>query len=120
MSNPNYVHTITLYRQQDGSWTRTVLEGCFFKAVENTLQTGTQVTKSNTYTVRIPIEVVGAGFTVRPGDFVISGECTDEIGAAVGFRAAEVLNRYKPNAFKVTTVSDNTGHRMDKHYRLGG
>ena len=151
--NPNYVHTITLYRRQpDGTYSRSVLHDCFWKSVTAVIQSGTQASMSNVYTVRIPqdktpgyIELQGAlvtengnvltdaqdnilqsytveecPFHVSVGDIVVKGECPDWISDDAGFRAAEVLNRYKPDAFKVTAFSDNTSHIMDRHYRLGG
>ena len=121
MSNPNYVHTITLYRRiTDGSYTRSILHGCFWKAGTAVTQNGVQASQSNVYTVRIPAEQVEAGFSVSMGDIVVHGECADSISNTAGNRAAEVLNRNKPEAFKVTVFSDNTSHLMDKHYRIGG
>lgn len=118
--NPNYVHTITLYRRYDRTWTRTVLHNCFYKAETRVVQNDTQARLSNTYTVRIPLSEAGEGFYVSLNDMVVLGECQDEISDAKGYRAAEVLNRHKPDAFVVTATSDNTSHLMDKHYRLGG
>ena len=118
--NPNYVHTITLYHQDDGEWIRNVYEGCFFKAGIAVTLNGTQASQVNTYTVRIPKDVAGDCFEAAAGDMVILGECWDVINNEKGNRFAEVLNRNKPNAFKVTAVSDNTSHVLDKHYRLGG
>lgn len=120
--NRNYVHTVTLYRRQaDGSYSRTVLKNCFWKAVTELVQSGTEVSMRNAYTVRIPVEAVTGGLAVSlNNDMVILGECLDEVSNSAGYRAAEVLSRYKPNAFKVTAFSDNTGHLCDRHYRLGG
>lgn len=120
--NPNYVHTITLYRKQaDGTFKRSVLKNCFFKAETTVVQSGTNVSKVNTYTVRIPADKAGKNFSVTTGsDIVILGECKETISDTKGNRAAELLLRYKPMAFKVTAFSDNTSHRLDKHYRLGG
>lgn len=118
--NPNYVHTITLYLQQGGSWTRRVLHDCSYRAATTVVQNGTQATTVNTYTVRIPIEAVEGDLTVSHNDIVVLGECQDEITNETGHRAAEVLARNKPDAFRVTAFSRNTDHLMDKHYRLGG
>lgn len=141
--NPNYTHTITLYnclKAADGpnkkeKWYRHVLDRCFYKAVINTIQNGTQASQSNTYTVRIPEdkrylsyaqwimlpEAERADyFTASSGDIVIQGECPDEITGATGQAAVQVLNRNKPDAFKVTAFADNTFCRLGKHYRLGG
>lgn len=118
--NPNYVHTITLYRKQNGAWTRTVLHNCFWKSPVAVTQNGVQASQANTYTVRIPAEVAGEGFKVSLEDIVVHGECTDQITGKVPNTAAEVMARNKPEAFKVMAFSDNTAHRMGKHYRLGG
>lgn len=119
--NPNYIYTITLYRKgQDGAWDKTVLRNCFWKSSIITTQNGTDASMANTYTVRIPKGRVKADFTVSVGDVVVLGECMDEITRKTPNTAAEVLLRNKPNAFKVTAFSDNTGHIMDKHFRLGG
>lgn len=137
--NRNYVHTITLYNKiaaadsEDNKehWKRTVLFDCFWKAVTNTGFSGTQVSVQNTYAVRIPEDgrylaykeytrEPEGHFTVAQGDIVILGECLEEITGQSGQTAAQVLNRYKPNAFKVTAFSDNTKAPQGKHYRIGG
>lgn len=136
--NPNYYHTITLYNRIKASdspdkkdyWQRTVLENCFWKAVTNTV-IGTEASVQNTYTVRIPeddrylpyaafCQDPDGHFTASAGDLVVYGTCEDEITGESGHTAAQVLNRYKPNAFKVTAFSDNTLYPFGKHYRLGG
>lgn len=83
-------------------------------------QSGTEVSQANTYTVRIPIEVAGAGFVAAVGDVVVHGECQDEITGKSPQTATEVLQRNKPEAFRVTAYSDSTSHFAGKHYRLGG
>lgn len=136
--NPNYRATITLYNcrraadspERKETWKRTVLYDVFWKAETAVTQSGTQASKSNTYTVRIPHDPeyrpyaewkAGMdGFTVSEGDIVILGECPAEITGISGQTAAQVLSRYKPDAFKVTAFGDNTGFPMGKHYRLGG
>ena len=72
------------------------------------------------YTVRIPADKVPEGFWVSVNDIVVHGECPDEISDERGSRATELLLKYKPEAFRVTVFSDNTGHQADKHYRIGG
>lgn len=118
--NPNYIHTITLYRNMDGAWVRTVLHHCFWKSGIAVTQDGTNARQVNTYTVRIPMEETGPGFRVKTGDVVILGECSDVITGKSPDTATEVVLRKKPDAFKVTAFSDNTSHRMGKHYRIGG
>lgn len=123
--NPNYVHTITIYHKQEKLWIKTVLENCFWKSgiaivPGGTESSKTQVSQTNTYTVRIPMSVAGSDFEVSTDDIVILGECQDDIAGKSPDTAVEVLHRHKPDAFKVTAFADNTSHLMDKHYRLGG
>ncbi len=134
--NQNYIHTITLYNRIQAAdrkehWKRTVLHNCFWKAQVNTSFNSTQASVQNTYVVRIPKDdrylpyaeykdSPEEYFTASQGDIVIYGECLDEIAGVSGQTAAQVLNRHKPNAFKVTAFSDNTSFPLAKHYRLGG
>lgn len=137
--NPNYVHTITLYNRiraadtedKKEHWIKTVLHNCFYKAQVNTSFQGTQASVSGTYVVRIPedqrylpyadfIKSPKGHFTVSADDIVVCGSCGEEITGEAGYTAAQVLQRHKPNAFKVTAFSDNTAFRIAKHYRLGG
>ena len=136
--NQNYKHTITVYNRiraadspdKKDHWQRTVLENCFWKAATNTVF-GTEASVRNTYTVRIPEDDhylpyaafcldPDGHFTASAGDLVVYGSCGEEITGESGHTAAQVLNRYKPNAFKVTAFSDNTLYPFGKHYRLGG
>ena len=59
-------------------------------------------------------------FTVSLDDIVVEGVCREEITGIDGHTATQLLNRNKPNAFKITAFSDNTAFRVGKHYRLGG
>ncbi len=137
--NQNYIHTITLYNRIQAAdskdkkehWKRTVLHNCFWKSVINTGFNGTQASVQNTHVVRIPQNnrylpyseyktKPEEFFTVSQGDIVIYGECPEEITGESGQTSAQVLNRYKPEAFKVTAFSDNTKFPIAKHYRLGG
>ena len=120
MNNPNYIHTITIFRNKDGAWSKTVLHNCFWKSEIIKTQDGINARQANTYTVRIPLSEAGDGFLVSSDDVVVKGECQDQITGKSPDTAAQVLLRNKPNAFKVTAFSDNTSHRMGKHYRLGG
>nr|WP_296264205.1 DUF6751 family protein [uncultured Merdimonas sp.] len=142
--NPNYIHTITVYnclRAEDNSssmkdiWQKTVLHDCYYKNVIGRVDSEKSSSMQNVYTARIPesqaylpyhewIELSEESrkshFTFSLGDIVIKGECTDEITGTKPNTATEILQRHKPDAFKVTDFSDNTAHRMSKHYRVGG
>ena len=137
--NRNYIRTITLYNRiqavnsedKKEHWKKTVLHNCSWKSVVKTGISGTQASVQNTYTVRIPqdsrylpyseyAKSPDGYFSVSQGDIVILGECPEEITGLSGQTAAQVLNRYKLEAFKITAFSDNTGFPVAKHYRLGG
>ncbi len=137
--NRNYVHTITLYNRiraadspdKKEHWRKTVLHHCFWKSVVNTGFSGTEASVRNAYVTRIPqdecylpyaeyVKSPDGHFTVSQDDIVILGEIAEEITGENGHMAAQVLNRYKPQAFKVMAFSDNTTFPIQKHYRLGG
>ena len=137
--NQNYIHTITLYNRIQAAdsedkrehWQRTVIYNCFWKSEVKTSFSGTQASIQNTYVVRIPdderylpyaeyAKKPEGHFTMSQGDIVIYGECTEEITGVSGQTASKILNRYKPNAFKVTASAYNTKFPVAKHYRLGG
>lgn len=141
--NPNYRHVITLYNclkaadspDKKEHWFSQVLENCYYKAAVIRVDTGTSAGMQNTYTVRIPEsarylpyaawvrlaeEKREKYFTVSLDDIVVAGICTEAITGAGGQAAVQVLKRYKPDAFKVTAVSDNTKALYERHYRLGG
>lgn len=143
--NPNYNQTITVYnclRGEDNPdskkdiWQRTILHNCFYKNVIGRTEYADKAPKmDNVYTVRIPASEKYLSyrewirlpekerrefFTCSQKDIVVRGECTDEITGIPPDTASQVLSRYKPEAFVVAAFSDNTSHRMAKHYRLGG
>lgn len=143
--NPNYNQAITVYncfRAEDNPdrkkdvWQRTILYNCFYKNVIGRSEYADKAPKmDNVYTVRIPVsekylpyhewirlpeEKRREFFTCNQKDIVVRGECADEITGISPETASQVLTRNKPDAFVVTAFSDNTSHRMAKHYRLGG
>lgn len=141
--NPNYTHTITLYnclksndsKDKKDHWYRHVLTCCYYKASVTRTDSGSSAGMQNTYTVRIPEspqykpyhvwaalsdEERRESFTMNLDDIAVHGECMEEITDESGHRAVQVMNRSKPDSFKVTAVSDNTAAMAAKHYRLGG
>ena len=120
MNNPNYNQTLTVFRKINGAWEKTVLHNCFFKSEIIKTQEGTDARQVNTYTARVPLSAAGEGFKVSVDDIVVKGECADKITGEAPNTAAQILLKNKPDAFKVTAFSDNTSHRVGKHYRLGG
>lgn len=142
--NPNYNHTITVYNcfraadnpdSTEDTWYKTVLHNCYYKNVIGRVDNGKTSSMQNVYTARIPEslsfipyrewielseELRKSYFTINLGDIVIKGECADEITGSKPNTATEILQRYKPDAFKVTAYTCNVSHQMSKHYRVGG
>jgi hypothetical protein len=118
MPNPNYTHTITLFHKKlvdkKEIWTSSVISNCFYKCETTISQNGTDVSKSNTYTARIP----QGDIDVSMDDIVVYGSVIDEIGKDMN--ATQLLHKYKPDAFRITSISDNTRYKFGKHIRLGG
>lgn len=99
-------------------WTRQVFADCFFKAVTGTVQSGNTLNAQNVYVARIPVDT--GAVLLHEGDLVLKGEISDEINGKSPNTATEILKKYQPNAFRVTSFSDNTSFPVDKHYRAGG
>lgn len=142
--NPNYNQTITVYnclRAADNpgsmkdTWQKTVLHDCFYKNVMGRVDSEKGAKMSSVYTARIPESPSYRSysewaslpqderedlFTFNLGDIVVKGECADDIKGVSPFTASEVLEKYKPDAFKVTAFSDNASHIAGRHYRVGG
>lgn len=126
--NPNYNQTITVYnkcKDEHGKdvWTRQVIRDCFFKATTGIASGGNSGSAANLYSknmyvARIPEET--GKVLLHEGDIIVKGEAAEEITSSSPNTATEVLKRYQPNAFRVTSFSDNTAFSVDKHYRAGG
>lgn len=116
--NPNYNQTLTVYTNVTGGWRREVLTECFFKATTGTVSSGNTLNSQNAYVARIPPQE--APLLLHTGDLIVKGHVSDEITGKSPNTATEVLKRYQPNAFRVTSFSDNTAFPVDKHYRVGG
>lgn len=126
--NPNYNQIITVYskaKDEHGkdAWTRQVFWDCFFKASTGIISGGNSGTvvnlySKNVYVARIPEEA--GQVLLHEGDIIVKGEIVEEITSSSPNTATELLKRYQPNAFRVTSFSDNTNFPVDAHYRAGG
>lgn len=126
--NPNYNQTITVYSkskdvQGKDAWTRQVFQDCFFKASTGIAPGGNSGTAvnlypKNVYVARIPEEA--GKVLLHEGDIIVRGIVEDEVTSKSPNTAAELLKRYQPDAFRVTSFSDNTNFPVDGHYRAGG
>lgn len=126
MINPTFKDTVTLYHQHKEAengrtvtkWTRKVFKECFFgtQIAQNT--TGNTLSLASGYTVRIP--QTDAALEFAPGDIIVKGVVTDEIEDVAGKRVNDLLAKYRPDAFTVRTVSDNTKIPQGAHYKAVG
>lgn len=143
MPNPSYRETITVYNcikakdnggAMDG-WVPTVLYNCFFQShvVQNA---GDQtLSMSSSYTARIPadtgakylpyrewkeLEDKEGYYTLSENDVIVKGEVIRNISTASHYSINNLLDEMKPDAFRVRAISDNTGARMGRHYRVSG
>lgn len=126
--NPNYNQTITIYsksKDEHGkdAWTRRVFQDCFFKASTGIASGGSSGTvvnlySKNVYVARIP-EKAGP-VLLHEGDIIVKGKVEDKITSSSPNTATELLKRFQPNAFRVTSFADNTNFPVDGHYRAGG
>lgn len=113
------------------AWQKTVLQNCFYLQNSDQMQSGTTIRADNTYVVRIPAseayipqteweamqgEHTGL-FTLTPGDLIFKGEIPDEIESGSG---NSLLERYKPDCFKIQSVYDGTGYGVLGHYMAEG
>ena len=126
MINPTFKDMVTLYHQRKDiesgrtvtKWTRKVFKECFFgeQIAENV--TGNTLSLANGYTARIPF--TGDAVAIAPGDIIVKGRVTDEIEDVAGKRVNDLLAKYRPDAFTVHAVSDNTKIPQGAHYKAVG
>lgn len=112
-------------------WQKTVLQNCFYLQNSGLVQSGAEIRANDSYVVRIPAseayipqaewETMQSGregcFTLAPGDLIFKGEIPDEIESGSG---NSLLERYKPDCFKIQSVYDGTGYGVLGHYMAEG
>ena len=136
MIDPTFNTTITLFNRYEVKmesgieirWNKTVLANCFFSAVQSTGLSDITLKPSYNYVCRIPendkflSDYSGQSgfFTLHPDDIIVRGEVSDVISDTDGQRAADIINKYKGEAFTVKEVSINTILPCARHYRASG
>lgn len=131
---PTWNDTVTVLNKRDGldspdsldAWKKTVLRGCFWAGEQTQGQSGQEVSEGADYLLRVPQsadyrsyliwKADMEGFTFSPGDYVILGEAAEEITPET---VQGVVERYRPDAFEVRKLKDNTKGPLP-HYRLEG
>lgn len=126
MINPSFSDTLTLFHRENFldektkkttyKWIRTVYQNCYFGTEAVRSLSGTTLNMADSYIVRIPC----LSAMVSVGDIVIKGNVSEDITDEQGQRSTDMLNRHKPNAFTVRTVSYNTKIPQSAHIRLTG
>lgn len=105
---------VTGYLQQpDESYRRVVLAGCswFEKSIAAVADKSLEIKAM--VVVRVPLEIAPEDFSPHPGDLLVRGECTEELGGAL---TAAKLKR-KTGAVSVQTVRDNRRGKSP-HWKL--
>ena len=137
--------TITVYNKYEDAqthvitWYRSVVTGCFYKSVGNTVNINNVQLDTNNIICRIPVkdnylasyEWIALGndlkhlyFTLKQGDIIVVGEVDDIIDEyTTGSRSTDLLKKYKAlqGCLTIEQVGDNTGTgRGNKHYHVNG
>lgn len=95
-------------------WNKVVLEGC--RWASKTVRNVSGSTASISYTLSCRIPYKGKQIHFQLGDYVIKGKVAEEITAE---NVVSVINSYRPNAFMIKSIKDNTADRL-KHYHIEG
>ena len=101
--NPNYNQTITILHKRDGDWKKTEVEECFFRV-----------------SVSSNVDANGNEVEISKGDLIIRGQITETVTGKSPNTASEILDRYKPDAFRVAGVSNNSASFIGKHVKVVG
>lgn len=114
--------TITLYhcdlRDGKAKWTKQVLSGCFLQIKPARQQVDMSWRDGVDGVCRIPAPAPN----IALGDIIVRGNCADEIDDSVsGQNAADLVERNRLNALRVTEIHDNTrAHIAMPHVYIGG
>ncbi len=108
---------VTLFLRKEsgkkGQWEKLVFSRCFFKHIRSSEFDEKSRINGESYVVRIPCNTALA---VPRGSIAVLGDIPDIIEDNAS--GNDILKIYGDDAFKVNTVSDNTGFYMP-HIRIG-
>lgn len=112
--------TITLYHRSEGkdafgktivSWTRTVLQKCFYGLKHRQKINGLEIVSNNSHIVRIP----GAyEIEIGKGDIVVRGNVPEIL--PVNDSGSSLKTKYAGSCFTVNVTVDNTKLPKTAHY----
>lgn len=137
---PTFKETVTLLNRRDGrdspdhrdAWKKTVLRRCVWtqkqdRTPSTLLTNATEVMLSAAYLVRAPVppgyrpynawREDMEGCTFSAGDYLIRGEIREDVTPET---VTALVDRYRPDAFEIQAVKDNTAAGFLEHYRLEG
>lgn len=114
-------------KQKMDEFKATVVKHCMWSLVTSrTVQLDGTVTIGTSHRVQIPESAFyvpynewkssQAGFTIRPGDYIIKGVVYDDVTAE---NYKSVIKRYEPDAFEVQTFRDATKGDGFEHSTYG-
>lgn len=129
--------TVTLYNRraalgEDGRtltvWQRRVLAGCSWICAHESVREGTVLRRTRSVVCRIPaskdyvapdvwdgLEDTAGRFTLAPGDILVCGEASEEIGRDID--SAQLLKKYaRRGAIMVQSAKDNAQNGVLEHY----
>lgn len=95
-------------------WTKKEIHGCNWssKAIRN----ASGSTASIGYTLSCRIPYTGNKLKFNLGDYIIRGTVKEKVTAD---NIVKLINSYRPEAFMIKAIKDNTGDRL-KHYHIEG
>ena len=115
--NPNYNQSITILHKQDGEWEKTEVEECFFRvSVSSNVDANGNEVLSDAALARIPFPAP----EICKGDLIIRGQIPETVTGESPNTVSEILERYKPDAFRVGGVSNNCASFLGKHIKAVG
>ena len=95
-------------------WHKVVIDCCNWSA--KTIRNVSGSTASIGYTLSCRIPYKGAQIKLSLGDYVVKGEVNEEVTTD---NIVKLINSYRPNAFMIKSIKDNTSDRL-KHYHIEG
>lgn len=113
---PFATDTVTLYHNNAGNWSSSVINGCSYRRIRRRVVIDSAATVMDETTCRIP----AGGIMPASGDVVVLGVCREKITGELDIK--RLLDKYnRSGAFRVQSVSDNARPGMPvPHYAATG
>lgn len=95
-------------------WNKVIIHGCNWTS--KTIRTVSGSTASIGYTLSCRIPYTGDKVKLSLGDYIVKGTINEKVSAE---NIVKLINSYKPDAFMIKAIKDNTETRL-KHYHVEG